>query len=320
MGQVVDAARTFFDQLAAVGWTMLAISLSLHFVRLVCRGLAWRNILAATFPAAQVRRLPVFGAYVAGVGLNSLAPARAGDVLKLVLAHGRIEGASYAALTPTLLVETLFDTVVAGGVLGWALTQGVLPGIHLLKGHGLRGVDWHWPLEHPLPAIAIGVVWITVIALLVWFYAKRVKGFKQRVASGFWILRDPAAFVRGVVTWQALSWVFRAASVFFMLRAFHLPATAYTVALVLSVQSLSTLLPFTPGGVGTQQGLIVYVFRNEHAAKTRLVSFSVGMQIAMTAFNVALGVVALAAMARTLRWRQLVKPARKELERAGPSG
>jgi len=320
MSQVVDAARTFFDQLAAVGWTMLGIALALHLVRLVCRGLAWRNILAASFRTARIRRLPIFGAYVAGVGLNSVAPARAGDVLKLVLVHSRIEGATYSTLTPTLIVETLFDSVVAGCILIWAFAEGVLPGVSVVKGPKLRSVDWHWPLEHPLPAIAIGVVWITVIALLVWFYAKRVKGFKQRVASGFAILRDPAAFFRGVVTWQALSWVFRAASIYFMLRAFHLPATAYTVALVLSVQSLSTLLPFTPGGVGTQQGLIVYVFRNRHVANTRLVSFSVGMQIALTVVNVVLGVVALAAMARTLRWRGMVKPAREELEQPGPSG
>ena len=321
MGQVVDAARTFFDQLAAVGWTMLAIALAFHLVRLVCRGLAWRNILAASFPSARIRRLPIFGAYVAGVGLNSIAPARAGDVLKLVLAHRRIEGSSYSTLTPTLLVETLFDTVIAAGVLIWAFTQSVLPGIHLLKGGGkLRGVDWHWPLRHPFPAIVIAAVWIVVIVLLILFYAKRVEGFKKRFAAGFAILRDPSAFFRGVVTWQALSWVFRAATVYFMLRAFHVPATAYTVALVLSVQSLSTLLPFTPGGVGTQQGLIVYVFRNQRVPNTKLVSFSIGMQIALTAFNVLLGIAALGAMARTLRWRAIVKPAREELEQPGPSG
>lgn len=320
MSQVVDAARTFFDQLAAVGWTMLGIALGLHLARLVCRGLAWRNILAASFPAARVRRLPIFGAYVAGVGLNAVAPARAGDVLKLVLAHRRIEGSTYSTLTPTLLVETLFDTVVAGAILLWALSQHVLPALDVLRSHRLRAVDWHWPLKHPVPAIVIAVVWITVIALLVWFWSQRVAGFKRRMAAGFAILREPRTFVRGVVTWQALSWVFRAASVFFLLRAFHIPATAYTVALVLSVQSLSTLLPFTPGGVGTQQGLIVYVFRNQHVTSTRLVSFSVGMQIALTAFNVALGVVALAAMARTLRWRGLVGPAREKLEQPGRSG
>ncbi len=320
VGQVIDAARTFFDQLAAVGWTMLGIALAMHLARLVCRGLAWRNILAASFPSARVRRLPVFGAYVAGVGLNSVAPARAGDVLKLVLTHARIEGATYATLTPTLLVETLFDSVVAAGVLAWAFTEGVLPGLNVVRGPKLRSVDWHWPLQHPTPAIVIAAVWITVIALLIVVWSRHVKSFKQRVAAGFAILRDPKRFAVGVVTWQALSWGFRVATVFFLLRAFHIPATAYTTALVLAVQSLSTLLPFTPGGIGTQQGLIVYVFRKQHLADTRLISFSVGMQIALTAFNVALGLIALAAMVRTLRWRQIVRHGRTQIEQSQAEG
>ncbi len=324
MGQVVDAARTFFDQLAAVGWTMLGIGLACHLVRLACRALAWRNILAAAFPAARIRRLPIFGAYVAGVGLNSVAPARAGDALKLVLARGQIAGSNYATLTPTLIVETLFDIVLAAGILIWALQQNVLPGLDVLP--KLPAIDWHWPLQHPTPAIVIGVVWVTVGVLLIVIWSRRVEGFKKRVAAGFAILRDPKRFALGVITWQALSWVFRAGTVFFFLRAFHLPATAYTTALVLAVQSLSTLLPFTPGGVGTQQGLIVYVFRGEPIEKSLLVSFSVGMQIALTVFNVLLGLIALLAMARTLHWKRLVTPAREEmqqqgdLERPEPSG
>ena len=217
-------------------------------------------------------------------------------------------------------METLFDIVVAAGVLIWAFQQDVLPGLDVLRGPKLSSVDWHWPLEHPTPAIVIGLVWVTVIALLIWFWSKRVEGFKQRVAAGFAILRTPKRFVTGVISWQALSWVFRAATVYFFLRAFHLPANAYTTALVLAVQSLSTLLPFTPGGVGTQQGLIVYVFRNEKVARTRLVSFSVGMQIALTAFNVLLGLISLAFMARTLRWKRIVSPAREEMEREEAEG
>jgi len=316
--QVFHAARTFFDQLASVGWTMLGIGVALHVARLVCRGLAWRNILVASFPSARIKRLPIVGAYMAGVGLNSVAPARAGDVLKLVLTHGRVEGSTYATLTPTLVVETLFDTVVAAGILIWALFQNVLPGLDVLP--NLPAVDWHWPAQHPRAAVVIGIVWVTVIVLLVVIWSKRVAGFKQRVAAGFAILHDPKRFAVQVISWQSLSWIFRTATVFFLLRAFHIPATAYTVALVLSVQSLSTLLPFTPGGVGTQQGLIVYVFRNQHVANTRLVSFSAGLQIALTALNVVLGVIALGAMARTLRWRGIVKPAREELEQPGPSG
>jgi uncharacterized membrane protein YbhN (UPF0104 family) len=314
VSQVLDAAGTFFDQLAAVGWTMLSIGLALHLARLVCRSFAWRNILAASYPSTDIKRLPIFGAYVAGVGLNSVAPARAGDILKLVLTHRRVEGSNYATLTPTLLVETLFDTVVAAGILVWALQQNVLPGLDVLP--KLPAIDWYWPAQHPRASVVIGLVWVTVIVLLIVIWSKRVAGFRQRVAAGFAILRDPKRFATGVVSWQALSWVFRTGTVYFLLRAFHIPATSYTVALVLSVQSLSTLLPFTPGGVGTQQGLIVYVFRRQAVGRSLLVSFSVGMQIALTVFNVVLGLAALAAMTRTLRWKHLVGHGRKELEHA----
>jgi glycosyltransferase 2 family protein len=317
MSQVIDAAHTFFDQLAAVGWTMLGTGVALYVVRLVTRAFAWRNILGASFPQATIRRRDVFGAYVAGVGLNSLAPARAGDVLKLVLAKSRVEGSTYAALTPTLIVETLFDSVVAAGILIWALFQDVLPAFDVLP--KLPAIDWYWPARHPTAAIAIAAVWVIVIGLLIVLWSRRVESFKQRVGSGFAILRQPRRFLLGVVSWQALSWILRAASIDVLLRAFHLPATAYNVALVLAVGSLSTLLPFTPGGVGTQQGLIVYVFRRQPVSKSLLVSFSVGMQITLTAANVVLGAVALVLMARTLRWKRLVTPARDELEPAEPT-
>ena len=44
----------------------------------------------------------MFGAYVAGVGVNSVVPARGGDVVKLYLVKQRLRDASYATLAPTL--------------------------------------------------------------------------------------------------------------------------------------------------------------------------------------------------------------------------
>ena len=71
----------------------------------------------------------MLGAYLAGVGVNAIIPARGGDVLKLYLVHHRVEGTTYPTLGATLIVETLFDLVVAAGILAWALTIGVLPGL-----------------------------------------------------------------------------------------------------------------------------------------------------------------------------------------------
>src|SRR5262249_19664194 len=200
------------------------------------------------------------------------------------------------------------------------LTQDVPPALDVLP--RLPSIDWHWPAKHPIAFLLIAIVWIVVIVLLVIVWSKKVEGFKQRVGAGFAILHTPKASFLGVVSWQALSWVFRAATVYFFLRAFHLPANAYTTVLVLVVQSLSTLLPFTPGGIGTQQGLIVYVFHQskQGVGNTLLVSFSVGMQIALTVFNVVLGLISLGLMARTLRWKHLIAPARQELARPEATG
>ena len=125
---------------------------------------------------------------------------------------------------------------------------------------------------------------------------------------GFAILYEPRRYFTQVVSWQALSWVFRIAGVWFFLDAFDVPTTARNVMIVLAVQSLSTLLPFTPGGVGTQQGFLLYAFRDTTVGRASLVSFSVGMYVATTVVNVVAGLVALLLIARTIRWKQLIAP------------
>ncbi len=100
-----------------------------------------------------------------------------------------------------------------------------------------------------------------------------------------------------------------------------MPATLHNALLVLVVQSLSTLFPFTPGGVGTQQGLLVYVFDRAATgiAGTLLLSFSVGMYIATTVLNAVLGFGALFLMLGTLRWRQhAVVPKEEDAYAPGP--
>src|SRR4029079_14019972 len=120
-----------------------------------------------------------------------------------------------------------------------------------------------------------------------------VRAFWKRVAQGFTIMRDPTRYLRTVVTWQVLSWGCRLATVYWMLRAFHVPASFHNALLAQIAQSLSTLIPITPGGAGTEQGLLLYLFSGK-APRSALLSFSVGTHIVIVAVNVALGVIALA--------------------------
>jgi uncharacterized membrane protein YbhN (UPF0104 family) len=294
--------RRFFEHLAAVDFRALGLAVAFQALRVVVRTRAWRNIIAAAYPKANVRWRSVLGAYLAGVGLNAVTPARSGDALKLVLVKHRVEGSTYPTLAATLIVETLFDALVGIALLSWAASLGVLPSFDALP--RLPNIDVRWIFQHPraLGTIALAVG-IGIGVLLVWATA-RVRAFWKRVAQGFTILRDPPRYLRTVVTWQVLSWGCRLATVYWMLRAFHVPASFHNALLAQIAQSLSTLIPITPGGAGTEQGLLLYLFSGK-APRSALLSFSVGMHIVIVAVNVALGVIALALLTRSLRFHRL---------------
>ena len=318
MGKIIDAAGEFFHHLADVHWLPLGVALLFQLARLLARVPAWRNIIRGAYPEAKVPRRTILGAYLSGVGVNAILPARSGDFLKLYLVRHRVEETSYPALGSSLILETLFDTLVAGAILIWALTIGVLPGLDVLP--HLPQVDWSWPLRHKREAIVIGAVWLAVLILFLVIAFARVRQFKEHVAQGFALLRRPRRFFFQVITWQSLSWAFRIASVFFFLEAFQVPATLHNTLLVLVVQSLSTLFPFTPGGVGTQQGLLVFVFERagRGIAGSLLLSFSVGMYIATTILNVVVGFAALFFMLGTLRFRRIVVREEEKAYARGP--
>jgi uncharacterized membrane protein YbhN (UPF0104 family) len=301
------AVRVFFDHLAAVSWAALGIALALHFAKVAVRTIAWRNILRAAYPQTGMPLRPIFGAYVAGVGVNSIVPGRGGDLVKLYLLRQKIAGTTYTTLASTLFTETLVDLVLAGVIFIWALTQGVLPGLNVLP--NLPTFDWGWLLRHGrltatvVALLVLGAIWFT------WWASRHIEGFRQRVGAGFAILRDRPRYMREVASWQLLSWVFRIASLFFFLRAFHVRATVHNALLAQTVDSLATLLPFSPGGAGTKQGLLVYVLRGQ-ASSSELLAFSVGTNIAIVVFNVTVAAVAVFLMLRTLRLRQIIGRAR----------
>lgn len=316
MSEFFHAVGVFFDHLAGVGWTALAIGLALHFARLLTRTVAWRNILAASYPNERWRWIPIARAYIGGVGINSIVPGRAGDVVKLYLVHREQPATTYTTLASTLATETLLDLVLATLIFLWALTQGVLPSLHVLP--NLPSFDWGWLFANQR-ATAIAVVALTIAA--VWFLhwaSVHVADFKQRVGLGFAILRDRGRYVREVASWQLLSWVLRIASLYWFLRAFHVDASIHNALLAQVVDSLSTLLPFSPGGAGTKQGLLVYVLHGQ-ASSSQLLAFSVGQYVAVTAFNVAIGAVAIFTSLGTLRLRKVIGQAKaSESSEAGP--
>ena len=312
---VFHAIGVFLDHLASVEWKWLGLGVLCHLAKLVAVSRAWRNIIRAAYPDRPVRWPQMFGAYVAGTGVNALIPARGGDVVRLYLAKHRIEGSTYTTLVSTSLLQTLFDMALAGCIVVWAITQHVLPGGKVLRSPDLPSLDWGWAFRHPTAGlILIGLLLLFGTALVAWI-AERVDHFKAKVAQGFAAFQDRSYYLRRVVFWQLADWSLRLATVFFFLRAFGIPATLHNALLVQVSQSLATIFPVSPAGIGTEQALLVYIFRNV-TSKSVALSFSVGMRITLIVVNAIVGFTAILLMTGTLRVRRAAQADRAANEPA----
>ncbi|MBA2460907.1 MAG: flippase-like domain-containing protein [Actinobacteria bacterium] len=302
MGEVFHAVGVFFGQLASVEFGPLLLAIACHLLKTVCTSRAWRNAISAAYPKDPVPWRTIYGSYICGVGVNAVIPARGGDAVKLFLAHRAVQGATYTTLAATLLVLSIFDTVVAGLVFGYALTLGALPGVSLLP--SLPGFDFGFVAKNPelslvlLAALAmigtVGVIWLRF----------RWHDFKQRVRQGFAVLDDRDRYLREVAAWQAGDWVLRFVTIWFFLDAFRIDQTLRNVLLVQVTQSLATLVPISPGGIGTEQAFIVFVFQGA-VSKAKLLAFSVGMKLTLIVVNATAGFTALFLMLGHVRWREL---------------
>jgi uncharacterized membrane protein YbhN (UPF0104 family) len=305
--EFTNAAQAFFDRLGQVRLAPLGVALAFHTTNLLLRTRAWYSIVRAAYPGVRYRWRSCAGAYFSGVGLNAIIPARGGDVLKLYLVRLRLPESTIPTVVATLLVETLVDTVVGPCLFIYAYIEGVVPSLPDLP--NLPAFEWSAAVSHPrLTGIVVAIV--VLVGLLFLRHAIKVaRDFWDRVRQGFTILHQPRRYFATVVFPQALGWFCRVGTMYYMLRAFSIHASIRNALLVLVVGSVSTLLPLTPGGVGTQQALIVVVLAGQ-APRSGLLSFSVGMQAIITAANAVLGFIALTLMVKSLSLRKAIRDAR----------
>ena len=314
MQRVLDSIEVFFENLAAVDFGPLGLAVVFHTVRAFAVSRAWRNVIADAYPDARVRWRSIYGSYLAGVGVNALVPARAGDGVRLYLAKHRVDGATYTTLGTTLVVMSIFDFLAALGLFLFAVRMGVFPSLDVLP--NLPSFEFAWLFEHPRLALALGVLVGVLISLAVMWATRHVRAFKQRVRQGFTVLRDRRRYLRRVAAWQAVDWGSRLATTFFFLDAFDIATTVRNAFVAQAAQSLATALPISPGGIGPEQALLLVALAGE-AARSDLVAFTVGMKLTVLATNVALGFAALLLMTRSLRWRELTR-GRDSVEPAAP--
>jgi uncharacterized membrane protein YbhN (UPF0104 family) len=302
------ASSSFFAHLSDIRWTPFMIALGFLLAMQLCRAWAWRNVLHAAYPSERIPFTHLAAAYLAGAGINAIIPAHAGDVTKVFLVKRQIPHSSYPAVTSSFLVQTVFDTSVGILVMLYAITQGLLPPLPQLP--NLPAFEISFWADHPRTLLIVTGVLLLAIAIGVYFLAHRVRRFWDRVKQGLVILGQPRRYLREVFAWQGIGWFCRFLAFWFFLEAFGIGGSVGNVMLVMSVQAIANIVPFTPGGAGAQQALLVATLKGP--SRSAVLSFSVGTQIAMAAWSVFLGFAAILLVFGTADWKGLIRQAQDE--------
>jgi uncharacterized membrane protein YbhN (UPF0104 family) len=309
IGDFFQAVDQFFSSLANIGWGSLLLGLVSFIVYLTLRSRAYFNVVRAAYPTEPIQWRRIWGAYIAGFGFNNVIPARGGDLVRIFLTKSSVPHSSFPAVGSSFAVEAIFDFTIAVPVLAYSFSQGVFPKPPDFS--QLKAFDLSWLAGHP--RFTLFLLTFLAVALLVAFalLSVRVQAFWARVKQGVAILSDRRRWFREVWLVQFSGWLFRVAALWLLLDAFHVGGSVRNVLLVLGVQAVASLVPFTPGGAGVQQALLVKVFGGAAAGAT-VAAYSVGQQIAIGAASLGVGFIALVTIFRIRSFKEVIRAGREE--------
>jgi uncharacterized membrane protein YbhN (UPF0104 family) len=303
-----DAVGDFFANLASISWGALLIGLASFIVYLSIRARAYFHVLRAAYPDERFEFRRIWGAYMAAYGFNSVIPARGGDVVKLFLTKTTIPHSSYPAVGASFFVEAIFDLCMAIPIMAYAFSQGAFPKPPDFS--KLPAGDLAFFASNPRFTLFLLTV-LAILALVAFaVLSARVRAFWARVRQGLVILRDRRRYIREVFLVQLGAWCFRFTAFWFLLEAFKVGGSVENVLLVLGVNAVAALVPFTPGGAGVQQALLVKVFSGTAAGAT-VAAYSVGQQIAIGVTSFAVGFAALVFIFKFRSFKEVVAAGRE---------
>jgi glycosyltransferase 2 family protein len=270
----------------------------------VVKSRAWRNLLAAAFPHAQVRWRDAYGAYLVKSGAGIFLPMHGDDAVRVSLMKDRIPGASTAAVAATAGIETLADVLLT------ALLVGVSAWL------GASVIDWHALTAHPLKLVVFAVLIVAAIVAATIALRRKVRGLGDELKQGAAIFKHRGAYTRHVWTWHGLNFALELATLYLLLVAFgFVGATFASVVLIRTAQRVTVSLPgFLE--TGSQQAMIVAILTTAGTTAGAALGFGVGSKITTSGLNITMALIAARVMLGPLHLRARLAGARSRQSRA----
>jgi uncharacterized membrane protein YbhN (UPF0104 family) len=268
-----DSLRSIDIQYLLAGWALQTVQTTLT-------ALAWYFILRAGFPEGAPPYLQVLAAYAAGVALNGFLPANIGTFVMLLMFVALIPSGTLSGVLGGMVVQKIFFTLAGAFVylyLFLAVAGSLELQLNLLHDH---------PVLVPL-ILAGGALLVVVLVRAFW---SRLKGLWEKAKQGGAILARPRDYLLKVALPSLVAWLAKLGVTAVFLAAYSIPVTFHTVMTVIGGNSLANVVSATPGGVGVNQAINAASL-NEVTDGATATAYSLGQQLAVTAWNIAFALV-----------------------------
>jgi uncharacterized membrane protein YbhN (UPF0104 family) len=269
-----------WDSLTDISLEYLLAGWALQTVQTTFTALAWYFILRAGFPHAPVPYLQVLAAYAAGVALNGFLPANIGTFVMLLMFVALIPGADFTGVLGGMVVQKIFFTAAALFVYIYLFVS-VSGSFELQLG---------FPHDHPFLTVLILLGGVFLLFLLARIFWRKLSGLWAKAKQGGAILAHPRDYFLKVALPSLVAWLAKLGVTAVFLAAYSIPVTFHTVMSVIGGNSLSNTVSATPGGVGVNQAINA-ISLNDVTDSATATAYSLGQQLAVTAWNVAFAVV-----------------------------
>ena len=279
----VDVAGWFselWDALTGIGLGYLLAGWSLQTINTTLTALGWYFILCAAFPRAPAPYRQVLAAYATGVALNGFLPANIGTFVTLLMFVAITPGANFAGVVGGMLVQKIFFTLA--GTFVYVYLFATVPGT--FERH------FELPNDEPLLSLAITAGALVLGIILARIFRRKLRAVVQKAKQGGAILARPREYLVRVALPSLGAWLAKLGVIAVFLSGYGIAVTFHTVMAVAGGTSIANTVAVTPGGVGVNQAADVAAL-NDVTDTATATAYSIGKQLAVTAWNVAFGVV-----------------------------
>jgi hypothetical protein len=244
-----------WDGLKSSNYWWVLPALAMLGVTALVKAIRWRYLFAReTRPPTG----PVVTSILVGYFFNSILPARAGDVAR-VLALKRQTRTSVAESSATVVVERVYDILVLLVLL--FVTAPWLPSVSWLRAAAIFAIVLATGL---VVAMIVLAIWglrplkfvLRPLARLPFLSAERVEHIGDNLGQGLAAIRQPKLIVVALVLTTA-GWLAWAASTWFLMIGFDLELSFLAALLVVVATSLAMVLPSAPSALGVFEAAVL---------------------------------------------------------------